>query len=430
MTVIVNKNICRAIRQRIESFPTKSYGIIEEKVKDFENQIQAFSHANNEQGRLPQFDKIVSYAYRIYCLSGLSIENLFVSSFAAAHFWSNKDWIDPYKYTNNSGLAEIMTAICQEDFKAENFIMLSYLQDNGTDNLANFYNWARIIHARLTYDRQSLEIEMFPTEEKIYVSLESVVDNEYFYKDPITNTIYKLTFKGESLTSVSVTYFDEGVGNEYIYKEGTLISENTCEVNFEVRVSRLWKSLSELKAEAGEISNYLQDNGVNYFYHFTSIENLESIKEYGGLFSWHFLNENHIDIPLQGGDNLSRIIDKRYSRQDYVRLSFCSSLPMAKAVWERNNNAQLVLLKISTEVATLRETLFCDRNATIKTSKCGSKLDDLKKVDLSATKLKKCPREEDDETFARRQAEILCRTFVPIKYILNIDNPEIMNFNN
>ena len=103
---------------------------------------------------------------------------------------------------------------------------------------------------------------------------------------------------------------------------------------------------------------------------------------------------------------------------------------MAKAVWERNNNAQLVLLKISTEVATLRETLFCDRNATIKTSKCGSKLDDLKKVDLSATKLKKCSREEDDETFARRQAEILCRTFVPIKYILNIDNPEIMNFKN
>lgn len=70
-------------------------------------------------------------------------------------------------------------------------------------------------------------------------------------------------------------------------------------------------------------------NGISYLYHFTDISNIKSIKEHGGLLSWHYCEQHNIEIPLAGGDMDSRDLDRHHGLEDYVRLSFCNDHPMA-----------------------------------------------------------------------------------------------------
>lgn len=135
------------------------------------------------------------------------------------------------------------------------------------------------------------------------------------------------------------------------------------------------------------------------------------------MFSWKYLKAHGIEIPDQGGDDFSEKLDIRYGLQDYVRLSFCESHPMAYR--KECEGSDIVILKVSTEVALLKDTLFSDMNATDSMHSHGIHLKDLQKVDFAATKRKYVRR--DDADFKFLQAEVMVKTFVPIKYILNID---------
>ena len=174
----------------------------------------------------------------------------------------------------------------------------------------------------------------------------------------------------------------------------------------------------EYKDDKKEILNILKKNNVECFYHFTSKENLSSIKELGGLFSWHYLKSHNIEIPDQGGDDLSEYLDRSYGLQDYVRLSLCKSHPMAYR--KKQEGSDIVVLKISIEVAKLKDTLFSDMNAADKLHSHGGDVESLKKINFAATK-RECVRSNDPD-FKYMQAEIMVKTFLPIKYILNIDS--------
>lgn len=178
------------------------------------------------------------------------------------------------------------------------------------------------------------------------------------------------------------------------------------------------------KAEAQEILRYLQNNGVTCFYHFTDRKNLISIKKHGGLLSWKYCEENNITIPNPGGDSLSRQLDCSHNLQNYVRVSLCDDHPMAYRCHQEG--ADLVLLKISIDVATFSDTIFCDMNATDGGHSKGRNLDDLRKIDISATRRHYVSRNDDD--FKPHQAEVMVNTFIPEHYILNIDNPQTMYF--
>lgn len=144
------------------------------------------------------------------------------------------------------------------------------------------------------------------------------------------------------------------------------------------------------KDEADDIKKLLDDNNIKYFYHFTSRENISSIKKYGGLYSWNYLKKHNIEIPDQGGDDFSEKLDMRYGLQDYVRLSFCESHPMAYR--KLCEGSDIVVLKISTYVALLKNTLFSNMNATDSMHSHGSGLEDLENVDFAATKKKICKK--------------------------------------
>lgn len=181
---------------------------------------------------------------------------------------------------------------------------------------------------------------------------------------------------------------------------------------------------SELKDEANNILNHLRSHGVRYLYHFTDRKNLQSIRRRGGLLSWKYCEDHNITIPNPGGGTLSRNLDRRHRLEDYVRVSFCDDHPMAYRCHQEG--ADLVLLRISIDVATFKNTIFSDMNATDNNHSKGPSLDDLYKVDIRATQRGFVRRSDDD--FGPHQAEVLIKTFVPIRYIVNLDNPQTMHF--
>lgn len=176
------------------------------------------------------------------------------------------------------------------------------------------------------------------------------------------------------------------------------------------------------KANAWEFRNYLTSNGIRYLYHFTDRRNLDSIRRNGGLYSWYYCENHDISIPYPGGGEQSRNLDRWHGLQDYVRLSFCNDHPMAYRLKQDGYN--LVLLRIKIDVALLSETLFSDINAADGAHHHGRTMDDLRRVDLSATQQHYVS--SSSPIFKKHQAEILVKTFIPLEYIENIDNPMSM----
>jgi hypothetical protein len=155
---------------------------------------------------------------------------------------------------------------------------------------------------------------------------------------------------------------------------------------------------------------------VSYFYHFTDRRNLASIREHGGLFSWKYCEDHGITIPYTGGSDFSRSLDRNHGLADFVRLSFCDDHPMAFRL--KKNGYDLVLLKIKVDVASIDTTLFSDMNATDSNHHHGDSLADLQRVDISATRADYLS--SSDPRFKPHQAEVLVKTFVPLKYIVKL----------
>lgn len=181
---------------------------------------------------------------------------------------------------------------------------------------------------------------------------------------------------------------------------------------------RLYSLSTTLKPDASAIVSHLQQSGVTCFYHFTDRSNIESIRRNGGLYSWVYCDEHNI-TGKQGGSGQSQSLDVRHGLQDYVRLSFCDDHPMMYRLGMDGYN--LVLLKIDIEVATFETTRFSTINATDNRQENGTTLQDLKRVDIRATQRHYIPREDED--FKPHQAEVLVKTFIPSRYILNLDAP-------
>lgn len=183
---------------------------------------------------------------------------------------------------------------------------------------------------------------------------------------------------------------------------------------------RIYRVTHNLKTNYIAIRNHLSANNIRCLYHFTDRRNLDSIRRNGGLYSWQYCDTHNIEIPYAGGDSTSRSLDCRYDLEDYVRLSFCDDHPMTYRLSQ--NGYDLVLLKITVDVAELETTLFSDMNATDNNCRYGSTLADLQRVDLNATQQHYL--RNIDPLFKKHQAEVLVKTFIPIDKIINIYFPQ------
>jgi hypothetical protein len=111
-------------------------------------------------------------------------------------------------------------------------------------------------------------------------------------------------------------------------------------------------------------------------------------------------------------------LDKDKRLADYVRLSFCPSHPMAYRLEQEGED--IVVLEIATDVAVFAETKFSNMNAADSLSYCAKGYAGLKEVDIEATKQQYLTN--TDPLFKYMQAEVLVKTHIPAKYILNLDD--------
>lgn len=179
---------------------------------------------------------------------------------------------------------------------------------------------------------------------------------------------------------------------------------------------------NKYKDDANQIKEFLQENGIRKFYHFTDSRNLNSIKLNGGLFSWWYCENHNIEIPAPGGDGKSRELDQRHNLENYVRLSFAKNHPMRYIAEKDGRIFNAVLLEVSTEVATYKETLFTDMNAARTIFKQGDDVDFIKnnvKIDVVKEKnqFSELVQRKGKEYY---QAEVLVKEQIPIKDITNI----------
>lgn len=174
------------------------------------------------------------------------------------------------------------------------------------------------------------------------------------------------------------------------------------------------------KANRKEIADYLRANGITCFYHFTERGRLSSIIKEGGILSYRQCLEQGVVMPRTSDVAKTRDIDASYELDDYARLSFCRYLP--KIAERKLAGKDLVLLRIDVEVAEFEDTRFSDIEATQEGFRHGPTLEDLKRVNIAAVKKTFCS--DTDPLYWQYQAEVLIKGKLPLKYILNIDNPE------
>ena len=167
----------------------------------------------------------------------------------------------------------------------------------------------------------------------------------------------------------------------------------------------------------------LCDNGIYHFYHFTDERNLQSIRKCGGLFSWDYCNKHNINIPRPGGSETSWSLDYHLGLEDYVRLSLTDDHPMMHIAMNDGRISFPALLEINLDVAYIETTLFANKNAARinNSGNIGSGLIDLQQIHFNTVKY---PNYFDINAEEKPfyQAEILVKTFVPMKYIKIIDS--------
>ena len=165
----------------------------------------------------------------------------------------------------------------------------------------------------------------------------------------------------------------------------------------------------------------IEQQGIRKLYHFTDRDNLQSIIQHGGLYSWADCEEKGITIAKPGGSDGSRSLDARDGLQHYVRVSFVTQHPMMYVAMNEGRISNPVILEIGPEVIYWKDSQYADRNATKNGVQVGDGLDDFNKIHFSAVKARKhFDLAEEEQMFF--QAEVLVKHFIPLECIKNIGN--------
>lgn len=177
----------------------------------------------------------------------------------------------------------------------------------------------------------------------------------------------------------------------------------------------------EKKSNWQEFKAVLDQYSIKKLYHFTDRDNLESIIQNGGLYSWGDCEEKGIKIAKPGGGLLSRDLDRRDNLQHYVRVSFTTQHPMMYVAMQDGRLSNPVILEIDPEVIFWDDSKYTDMNATRSGAHKGGTLDDFKQIHFQSVKARKhfdLPEEEQPYF----QAEVLVKNFIPLEFIKNIGN--------
>ncbi len=175
---------------------------------------------------------------------------------------------------------------------------------------------------------------------------------------------------------------------------------------------------AELKIDHEKYLDCIKYYGIECLYHFTDRSNIQSIRDQEGLLSWKEADRRGVKINYPGGSKLSRELDERDGLGDYVRLCFHPDHPMKFVAQRDGRIPDPVILKISLDVVAWSSTLFSNKNATTKGAIFGGELKHFKEIDFNVLSAGRWTNEDEKHKF---QAEVLIETFLPKRYIINLN---------
>jgi hypothetical protein len=162
-----------------------------------------------------------------------------------------------------------------------------------------------------------------------------------------------------------------------------------------------------------------------YFFHFTHIENLDSIVKNGILCTnkKNELNISHLDVASESIQerrrNMKVTCAPKGKVHDYVPCYFCSMNPMFLALVNSKNIDQQMMIFFAFKIDNLltKNVVFTDASAnTIPPPNFYNNPEDLDKLDWPAIDSKKWSNQNDDERH-RRMAEVLFLEKIPVNLI-------------
>ncbi len=168
-----------------------------------------------------------------------------------------------------------------------------------------------------------------------------------------------------------------------------------------------------------KIKQLLNKYNISKLYHFTDFENLESIVQNEGLFSYGDCLRKGIRIAKAGGSELSHELDERENLQHYVRVSFCKRHPMMYSAMQDGRINKPIILEIDTDVLFIDGCIYSNKNAVRSDAIKGTSFEFFANIHFD-TVLQHSQFDvpvEEQEFF---QAEALIPNFIPLHYILNI----------
>lgn len=173
-----------------------------------------------------------------------------------------------------------------------------------------------------------------------------------------------------------------------------------------------------------EFKQILEKFHISRFYHFTDRDNIESIIENGGLFSYGDCIKRGIRINRPGGSELSHELDYKDNMQDYVRVSICKKHPMMYTAIQDERIVNPVILEIDTDVLFIDGNIFSDKNAVRGDSNKGTGFVDFNRIHFNTViQRSQFDVEEDEQEYY--QAEILVPHHIPLHYIINITDFQV-----
>lgn len=173
-----------------------------------------------------------------------------------------------------------------------------------------------------------------------------------------------------------------------------------------------------------EFKHILEKYHISRFYHFTDRDNIESIIENGGLFSYGDCIKRGIRINRPGGSELSHELDYKENLQDYVRVSICKKHPMMYTAIKDERIVNPVILEIDTDVLFIDGNIFSDKNAVRGDSNKGTDFVDFNRIHFN-TVIQRSQFDVDEDEQEYYQAEILVPHHIPLHYILNISDFQV-----
>lgn len=173
------------------------------------------------------------------------------------------------------------------------------------------------------------------------------------------------------------------------------------------------------KCDPNKYQWFLEKYEIDKLYHFSPIENKESIKKHS-ICSYQYLIDNNISINRLSSSDTSRKIDKSKGLSNYVHLLFEPFNPMIFVALSEGRLREFTIYEIEPEVLFLKDTMYTIGNAALAGVRPKKDIQFLLTIPFSRFH-KKNYTALDDESKKYFQSEILVKNKVDLKYIINLN---------